>query len=131
MEIRELARFLEKTQYLPEEISFKNDWLGWKLAYCDALLSMHESEKEVVRNLAKSVIDHKHHKLVFRGSGNVFCTYVYAFVNDEDEPELPFYMLNRNEIFSCYDDFLERLEINEERGSIILRADGKIYEFSD
>jgi len=68
--------FWRKTQYLPESITFKSDWLGLKLAYCDALLYMHESQRDVVRNLAKHAVEHEHHKLVFRGSGNVFCDFL-------------------------------------------------------
>lgn len=127
MEIRKLARFLEETQYLPEEITFKSDWLGWKLAYCDALLYMHESQRDVVRDLAKHAIEHENHKLVFRGSGNVFCDYVYVFVNDEDEPELPFYMLNRNEIFNYYEQFMERLSVKDSK--IVFRTDDRSYSF--
>jgi len=129
MDIGKLACFLGETQYLPEEIALRDDWLGWKLAYCDVLLYMHESQKEVVRNLAKHAINHEHHKLVFRTSGNIFCDFVYLFVNDSDEPELPYFMLNRNEIFNYYDDFLERLSIEE--SSIVFRTDSRIYRFDD
>ena len=129
MDIKKLARFLEETQYLPESVTFKTDWLGWKLAYCDALLYMHESQKEVVKNLAKHAVEHEHHKLVFRGSGNIFCDFVYLFVNDSDEPELPYFMLNRNEIFDYYDDFLERISVKDKK--IVFRADDRVYRFDD
>jgi len=35
MNVRKLKEFIEETQYLPEFISFKIDWLDWKLLYCD------------------------------------------------------------------------------------------------
>ncbi|ADC64607.1 hypothetical protein Ferp_0432 [Ferroglobus placidus DSM 10642] len=129
MDIMKLARFLEEMQYFPENISFRDDWLGWKLVYCDALLYMHESQKDVVKNLAKHAAEHENHKLVFRTSGNVFCDYVYLFVNDSENPELPYFMLNRNEIFEYYDDFLERLSIKG--NSIVFRTDSGIYRFDD
>jgi hypothetical protein len=129
MDTEKLARFLEETQYLPESITFKSDWFGWKLAYCDALLYMHESQKDVVRNLAKHAVEHEHHKLVFRGSGNVFCDFVYLFVNDSNELELPYFMLNRNEIFDYYDDFLERLSVEGKK--MVFRTDDRVYRFKD
>lgn len=129
MDTEKLAHFLEETQYFPESITFKSSWLGWKLAYCDALLYMHESQREVVRNLARHAVSHEHHKLVFRSSGNVFCDFVYIFVNDSDEPELPYFMLNRNEIFDYYHDFLERISVEE--SSIVFRADDRVYRFND
>ena len=129
MDIRKLARFLEETQYLPEEIAFRSDWLGWRLAYCDALLYMHGSQKDVVRNIAKYAAEHENHKLVFRTSGNIFCDYVYVFVNDDEKPELPFYMLGRNEIFNYYDQFMERLEVSGD--TIVFRTDDRVYRFED
>ena len=129
MDIRKLARFLEESQYLPEEIAFRSDWMGWKLAYCDALLYMHESQRKVVGSIARYAAEHENHKLVFRGSGNVFCDFVYVFVNDDEEPELPFYMLGRNEIFNYYDQFLERLDVSGD--TIVFRTDDRVYRFDD
>ncbi len=129
MDIRKLARFLEETQYLPEEIAFRSDWLGWRLAYCDALLNMHGSQREVVGNIARYAAEHENHKLVFRTSGNIFCDYVYLFVNDGEEPELPFYMLGRNEIFNYYDQFMERLDVSDD--AVVFRTDDRVYRFED
>jgi len=129
MDTEKLARFIEETQYLPESIAFRSNWMGWKLAYCDALLHMHGSQKDVVRNIAKSAIEHEHHKLVFRSSGNVFCDFAYVFVNDSEEPELPFFMLNRSEIFKYYDDFLERLGVDGK--TIVFRIDKRTYRLED
>ncbi len=122
-ELRKLAKRLEENQYKPEAISFKSDWNGWKLAYDDALLSGHESEMEVVENIAKAVED-KDYKLVFRGSGNVFCNYAYAFVH-ENPKELPFFMLNRSEIYEHWSDFSERIYLDEKDSKIIFQADDK------
>jgi len=129
MDLGKLASFLEETQYLPDEIAFKSEWLGWKLAYCDALLYMHESQREVVGNLAKHAVEHRNHKLVFRGSGNVFCDFVYLFVSDDKEPELPFYMLGRNEIFDYRDQFLERLGVKD--NAIVFKTEDRVYTFRD
>ena len=129
MDLGKLASFLEETQYLPDEIAFKSEWLGWKLAYCDALLYMHESQREVVGDLAKHAVEHRNHKLVFRGSGNVFCDFVYLFVSDDKEPELPFYMLGRNEIFDYRDQFLERLGVKD--NAIVFKTEDRVYTFRD
>ncbi len=40
-------------------------------------------------------------------------------------------MLNRNEIASYYDEFLERLSINREKGSVAFSTDDRVYEFDD
>jgi len=90
---------------------------------------MHESQREVVGNIAKHAAEHERHKLVFRSSGNVFCDFVYVFVNDDEKPELPFYMLGRNEIFNYYDQFLERLDVSKD--SIVFRMDDRVYRFDD
>lgn len=103
-EIKQLAKKLEENQYKPKCLSFKSEWNGWKLAYEEALLSYHESEGEVDHNVAKAVED-KNYKLVFRGFGNVFCNYIYAFVHKKPR-ELPFFMLNKSELYDYYDDFL-------------------------
>jgi hypothetical protein len=125
-EIKQLARKLEEGQYKPKCLSFKSDWNGWKLAYEDALLSYHESEGEVVSNLAKAVKG-RNYKLVFRGSGNVFCNYVYAFVH-EKPGELPFFMLNKSELYDYYEDFLERIHLDRKKKAVLFETD-RIYEF--
>ncbi|RLI78462.1 hypothetical protein DRP04_10100 [Archaeoglobales archaeon] len=129
MNINKLVKFIEETQYLPESISFKRDWLGWKLLYCDVLFYRDGKQKELIKNIVKSVIDYRNHKIVFRASGSIFCDYVYAFVNDDFKPELPFYMLNRDEISKYYDEFIERLSIDKDRNLIVLKADDAVYEF--
>ncbi len=129
MDIRKLASFLEETQYLPEEIAFRSDWFGWRLAYCDALLYMHGSQREVVGNITRYAAEHENHKLVFRTSGKIFCDFVYVFVNDDEEPELPFYMLGRNEILNYYDQFMERLDVSDD--AVVFRTDDRVYRFED
>jgi len=90
---------------------------------------MHESQKEVVKNLARHAIEHEHHKLVFRSSGNVFCDFVYLFVNDDLDLELLYFMLNRNVIFDYYHELLERISVDEK--SIAFRTDDRVYRFDD
>jgi hypothetical protein len=126
-ELKHLAKILEENQYKPKRISFKSGWNGWKLAYEDALLSYHESEGEVIRNLAR-VVEDKDYKLVFRGSGNVFCNYVYAFVHEKPR-ELPFFMLNKSELYDWYEDFLERISLDKEKKAVLFETDDKTYEF--
>lgn len=85
----------------------------------------------MIRNIAKSVIDYRNHKIVFRASGSIFCEYIYVFVNNNSKPELPFYMLNKDEIPRYYDEFLDRLRIDKERGMIIFETNNAIYEFEN
>lgn len=129
MNLQELAKHLEQGQYRPRQLSFKNDWLGWKLAYDDALLSYHPSEDEVVRNTKEAVKGFDNYKLIFRGSGNVFCTYILAFVNEEEKPKLPYYMLNKSEISNHYEDFLNRIHVDRKKNTIVFEVEDKKYEF--
>jgi len=83
----------------------------------------------VIKNIAKSVINYRNHKIVFRASGSIFCDYVYAFINDDPKPGLPFYMLNRNEIPKYYDEFIERLGIDKNREIITEKMIAEITKF--
>jgi DNA-binding MarR family transcriptional regulator len=83
----------------------------------------------MIKNIAKSVINYRNHKIVFRASGSIFCDYVYAFINDDPKPGLPFYMLNRNEIPKYYDEFIERLGIDKNREIITEKMIAEITKF--
>ena len=73
-------------------------------------------------------VENRNYKLVFRGSGNVFCNYVYAFIHD-NPGELPFFMLNRSEIYDYYEGFSERIYFDEKASKIIFHTEDEIYEF--
>jgi len=129
MNINKLVKFIEEMQYLPRSVSFKRDWLGWKLLYCDVYFHGEGKQKDLIKNIAKGIVDYRNHKIVFRASGSIFCDYVYAFVNDDPKPELPFFMLNKNELQNYYAEFLERLNIDKNRNLIIFEADDAAYKF--
>ena len=129
MKISKLAKFIEETQYLPASISFKRDWHGWKLLYCDVFSYRDGRRKDIIKNIAEGIIDYRNHKIVFRTSGCIFYDYIYVFVNDDPKPELPFYMLTKSEIPRYYDYFFDRIKVDEERNLILFKTDDAVYEF--
>jgi len=124
-EYGEKIKWLEKNQIEVEKypISFSLDWKGWKLM----------NEKPLVitnpfTNMDKYVRDAKdfQYKMVSRAGNRLLSEYLFMFATEEGEPEIPFFMMNKDEIQKTYKPFAERVDIDFPSSSIIFSLDDGI-----
>jgi len=121
----EKAKWLEKNQIQVEKypISFNLDWKGWKL--------MNEKPLVVTNpftNMDRYIRDAKdfQYKMVSRAGNKLLSEYLFMFATEEDNPEIPFFMTNNDEVKKSYKTFASRVDIDPLTNSIIFSLDDGI-----
>lgn len=129
---KEKIKWLKKNQIEIKKypISFSLDWKGWKLMNERPLIV-----PDGYKNIDKCIKDSKdfQYKIVSRAGSKPLSEYLFMFATEEDEPQIPFFMLNREEIQKAYKTFADRVDIDLPSSSIIFSLDGgvryKMYHY--
>lgn len=118
-------KWLEKNQIKVSEypISFSLKWKGWKLMNERPLIV-----PDGYKNMDKCIKDSKdfQYKIVSRAGSKHLSEYLFVFATEEDEPEIPFFMMNKDEIQKVYRPFADRIDIDLPSSSIIFSPDGRV-----
>lgn len=118
-------KWLEKNQIEIKKypISFNLDWKGWKLMNERPLVI-----QDPFTNMDKYLRDAEDfpYKIVSRAGSRLLSEYLFMFATEEDEPEIPFFMMNKDEIQKAYKTFAERVSIDLPSSSIIFSPDGAV-----
>jgi hypothetical protein len=125
-------KWLKKNQVDVREypISFSLEWKGWKLI----------NEKPFIvpngkRNLDKYMRQAKdfQYKIVSRACGRLLSEYLFMFATEAEDMEIPFFMMNKDEIQKVHKPFAERVDIDTGSDSILFSLDDgtryKMYNY--
>lgn len=121
----EKIKWLEKNQIEVEKypISFSLDWKSWRLMNDKPLIvpGPFTNKDKYIRD-AKDFV----YKMVSRAGSKLLSEYLFMFANDEDELEIPFFMMNKDEIQQVFRPFADRVGIDLPSSSIIFSLDDGI-----
>jgi hypothetical protein len=119
------VKWLEKNQIDVKDypVSFSLDWKGWKLVNERPFITPNG-----YRNMDKYLRAAKdfQYKMVSRSSSRFVSNYLFMFATEENESEIPFYMLNKDEIKKAYKKFADRVGIDRGSNSILFSLDDGI-----
>lgn len=125
-------KWLEKNQIDVKKypISFSLDWKGWRLVNERPLIvpNGYRNMDRYLRN-AKDF----QYKMVSRSGSKLLSNYLFMFASEEDEPEIPFFMMGKDEIKKVYKTISDRVDIDMASNSILFSLDEgiryKIYHY--
>jgi len=123
----EKIKWLESNQIEVDKypISFSFNWKGWKLMNDKPLVITcpFSNMDKYIRN-AKDF----QYKIVPRAGSRLLSEYLFMFATEEDNPDIPFFMLSKDEIRKVYKSFAEHVDIDLPTSSIIFSlGDGIRY----
>jgi len=126
-----LTNYNEKIEWLKENqvdvkkypICFSLDWKSWKLmnekplVFSDPFTNGHRYLDET-----KDIP----YKLVSRAGNRLLSEYLFLFATEDNDPEIPFFMLDKGEIEKTHKSFDDRVSIDLADSSVVLSLNGGI-----